>query len=194
MSDKDTTDKEWADALAAMPGIHNTDTANAGSYSYSYASLPYILDKVKPVLALNGWAVAQDVTTADNGWPQVWTRFYHITGAVKTFGPLAMPGGNNAQAIGSAITYARRYALVAALGLAPDGDDDGQAATAEPHDSPTTTAKKHLAGLFPDTDNAELVTVWNRLLDQHDLAHDAELTTRQARNVMNAADAMKAGK
>jgi len=42
-----------------------------------------------------------------------------------------MPEGKTPQATGSAITYARRYALLAALGLATE-DDDGQTAASTP--------------------------------------------------------------
>lgn len=58
------------------------------------------------------------------------------------FGPLVLPYGNSPQAAGSAITYARRYALVAALGLATE-DDDGAAATqAARADRPRTQERR----------------------------------------------------
>jgi hypothetical protein len=56
------------------------------------------------------------------------TWMIHESGATMHFEPLAMPlADRKPQAVGSAITYARRYQLAAICGLAPD-DDDGQAA------------------------------------------------------------------
>jgi hypothetical protein len=47
-----------------------------------------------------------------------------------TFGPLYLAAGPNAQTAGSAITYARRYAIAAALNIATEQDDDGAKASA----------------------------------------------------------------
>lgn len=135
---------EWIDAFTnaqeAMPLIGKGSTVDAGPYTYSYASLPDILEKVRPVLLSYGLSIAQSVTF-DTG-VQVETRIYHVGGHVEVFGPLGIPGGGNAQAIGSAITYARRYALCAALGIAPDEDDDGVQASKPPEDASQWLAKE----------------------------------------------------
>lgn len=122
-------------AVAEMPAITKGNTANiptktGPSYSYRYADLADILDVVRSILAKHGLAVVQDATTPERGGVAVTTRIVWAGGAVMEFGPLAMPaggGGGGPQAMGSAITYARRYALLAALGIATE-DDDGQAA------------------------------------------------------------------
>ncbi len=125
---------EWAKAFVAaqaeMPEITKDKTVmvktkTGGSFKYSYADLAMILSKVRPVLAKNGLAVAQDVSIV-SGQVSVTTRIYHVEGDVESFGPVVLNGGNDAQAAGSAITYARRYALCAALNIAADDDDDGQ--------------------------------------------------------------------
>jgi hypothetical protein len=127
---------EWAAAvvaaLAEMPAVPKNKTAATGSYSYQYADLPSILEAVRPVLARHGLAISQEVSTRD-GYIQVTTLLLHKSGHWEAYGPLAMPAGQNAQASGSAITYARRYALTAVLGIAAEDDDDGQAvSTADP--------------------------------------------------------------
>jgi hypothetical protein len=127
---------EWAAAvvaaLAEMPTVAKNKTAATGSYSYQYADLPSILEAVRPVLARHGLAISQEVSTHD-GYIQVTTLLLHKGGHWEAYGPLAMPAGQNAQASGSAITYARRYALTAVLGIAAEDDDDGQAvSTANP--------------------------------------------------------------
>lgn len=165
-TEEPTAAEAWVNMLAALPNIHTSDTAQVemkkgGRYTYKYASLPSILEVVRPVLADHGWAVTQDVGTAESGMPQVTTRFYHASGDLLTFGPLAMPAGSGAQAVGSAITYARRYALVAALGLAPDGDDDGQSAGRERELTPDEIAD-HLT-------NAAKTELYNRIMAPGDV-------------------------
>src|SRR5690606_13383389 len=54
--------------------------------------------------------------------------FLHSSGDRLDFGPFPFPHGRDAQATGSMVTYHRRYALVAALGMAAGDDDDGAAA------------------------------------------------------------------
>jgi hypothetical protein len=104
------------------------ETSGGGSYTYKYAPLPEIIEKVAGILKGNGFSIAQDVT-GDGATVGVSTRIYHKEGWVETFGPLALKVTGDAKAAGSAITYARRYALCAALGIAPDEDDDGAEAS-----------------------------------------------------------------
>lgn len=125
--------KAFVTAQSEMPDIPKSKTAtiptkNGESYEYKYADLPAIIDAVRPVLSNHGLAFAQSVETTDAKEIAITTRIFHIDGGVQSFGPLLLPGGNDARGAGSAITYARRYALCAALGIAADEDDD--AATA----------------------------------------------------------------
>lgn len=103
-------------------------TKSGGSYSYSYAPLPDIIDLVKPVLAEYGLTVVQDVASIERG-VGVTTCVWHRDGHVERFGPVVLSSAGDAQAVGSAITYLRRYGLCAALGIAADEDDDGQKAS-----------------------------------------------------------------
>lgn len=107
---------------------------SGGEYRYSYADLGDALETVRPVLAKHGLAVVQDVTSDTDGRVGVITIVLHDSGDELRFGPLFLRGGSDAQQAGSAITYARRYALLAALGLATE-DDDGQAASRPPRAS-----------------------------------------------------------
>ena len=134
-------------AQAEFPDVTKAKTANTGSYSYRYADLADVLDAVKPVLKAHGLAVVQDAVTEDRGIG-VTTIVIHESGEALKFGPLVLPYGNSlqqrsrtqatleAQAAGSAITYARRYALVAALGLATDHDHGAPAAQAARQGAP----------------------------------------------------------
>jgi len=102
-------------------------TASMGQYSYSYADLASVLEHVRPVLAKHDLAVTQD-TCIEDGRLCVYTNLRHTSGESLRFGPLSGPMGQTWQQVGSAITYARRYALLAALGIAADDDDDGAGA------------------------------------------------------------------
>ncbi len=130
---------EWAEAFAKaqseFPTIAKTKTANiptkaGGSYSYSYADLGDTIDAVRPILVKHGLAFAQSAVTQDDKIG-IETRIYHTSGHVEVFGPLYLAAGGDARAAGSAITYARRYSLTAALGITSDEDTDG--ATPDSH-------------------------------------------------------------
>ena len=101
------------------------------SYSYEYLSLPALIDHAKAALKDASLAVVQEVESLAGG-VAVRTIFLHISGQWISLGPTFVPAANDAQGYGSAITYARRYALAAALGLAADEDDDATSATSSP--------------------------------------------------------------
>lgn len=123
---------EIASALAAFhaeaPTITFDGAANAGSYKYKYATLPQILDKVRPILAKHGLAVLQPVGESGS----VETIIVHTSGQWIASDPVRLPSKDNSpQGVGSAISYAKRYSLSAMLALAAEEDDDGQAAQRE---------------------------------------------------------------
>ncbi len=125
----------WVEAFtkaqAEFPTIPKTKTADMGTYSYTYADLGDIIDAVGPILNKNGLAFAQSAVTQD-GKVGIETRIYHTAGHVEVFGPLYLPAGNDARSAGSAVTYARRYSLTAALGITSDEDADGAGAETPP--------------------------------------------------------------
>lgn len=92
---------------------------NSAPYSFNYAPLDTILDAVRGPLAANGLAVAQVLDDGD-----LITMLMHDSGAVLS-GRVSLPAADNIQGLGSAITYLRRYALQAVLGIAAEEDDDG---------------------------------------------------------------------
>lgn len=115
-------------ALANLPDIPRERTANTGTYSYRYADIGDMLERVRPHLAAYDLAALTPAGTDANGRATATTTIIHVSGQWMTFDPLALPGGNTAQSFGSAITYARRYSLGAALGISFVDDDDGAAA------------------------------------------------------------------
>jgi hypothetical protein len=99
-----------------------------------YADLATVRDTVMPTLVKFKLAVLQLPSELD-GHPALTTILMHESGEwVETTIGLR-PVKNDPQAIGSALTYARRYALQALAGVAAEDDDDGNAAT-QPHRAP----------------------------------------------------------
>ncbi len=113
-------------ALNAMDDIPRTATAEMDKYSYSYAPLNVVLDAIRPHLKENDLALTQ-VPTMDG----VATVLWHTSGQYIEFPPLLIrPAGSTPQGVGSAISFARRYALLSILGLATE-DDDGRAGSVD---------------------------------------------------------------
>jgi hypothetical protein len=97
-----------------------------------FASLAAVRNAVVPVLAKHGISVTQDLTAEG---PVVFctTILTHSSGQQMRFGPLPMPATKaDAQGLGSAATYARRYALMGVAGVVGDEDDDANSATGKP--------------------------------------------------------------
>lgn len=147
-------------ALATFTEVTRSRTADTGSFSYSYADLADVLAAVRAALHENGLAVVQDVTDGEQpGTVAVSTVIIHVSGESVTFGPLSMVAKGTPQAAGSAITYARRYCLMAALGIATE-DDDGK--TAEPAKRQTARpAKPAPSGYDRTTRNKRLMALYN---------------------------------
>lgn len=114
--------------IAALHALSNPPKDEQGQYG-RYTSLPKLLEHVKPVLASHGFALVQPAVGGDDAHVGVQTQLLHTSGLVWDGGTLLLPTPADAQKAGSAITYARRYALCALLGIAGDDDDDGVAAT-----------------------------------------------------------------
>lgn len=97
-----------------------------------YADLSNCVEAVIDALNDNGIALIQNCHPCDNG-VVVETIFVHESGEVLSCGTLHVPASKqDPQGYGSALTYARRYSLMAACGIAPE-DDDGNAAKGKPN-------------------------------------------------------------
>ena len=120
-----------------------------------FASLPNITQIIRPRLAEHGLVWSTQPSQDDQGRPTLKYRLAHaLTGeTINDEMPLLLVK-QDPQGLGSAITYARRYALLAVLNLVADDDDDGHRASSPPardtsHNSPADThnllARKHQA-------------------------------------------------
>jgi hypothetical protein len=110
------------------------------AFRSKYADLGACLDAVMDALNENGIALMQRMHPHDGG-VCVETIFIHETGEQLSAGMLSVPATKqDAQGYGSAMTYARRYSVMAACGIAPE-DDDGNAAKKPLGASPAAEVK-----------------------------------------------------
>jgi len=103
-------------------------TSTNPHFKSKYADLANCVEAVVDALNANGIALMQRTFECKDG-VLVETVFVHESGEVMECGMLHVPAGKqDPQGYGSALTYARRYSLLAATGLAPE-DDDGNSAS-----------------------------------------------------------------
>jgi hypothetical protein len=129
--------KEFGPALKSSSNPH---------FRSKYADLSACVEAVIDGLNNNGVFLMQSSHLCEDG-VTVETVFIHESGEQISAGKLHVPASKqDAQGYGSALTYARRYALMAACGIAPE-DDDGNAATRpkqaeKPVEKPVPKAEK----------------------------------------------------
>lgn len=120
-----------------VSGVTRDGKADAGRRVYRYATLEAVIEAIRPACIEAGIVLLQSPELdSASGTVTVETRLVHAASAewVSVVSACAAATGD-AQAVGSAQTYMRRYGLMSLLGLAPE-DDDGQAARGAPTGQP----------------------------------------------------------
>jgi hypothetical protein len=127
-----------ATALAAAQGAMKNAPRNCVNpfFKSKYADLATVWDTCREALCKNGLSVIHYFVPAEAGTISVGTMLLHSSGQKLDCGALNVRLAKaDAQSVGSAITYARRYALAAIAGMAAE-DDDGQTASAPATEEP----------------------------------------------------------
>lgn len=114
-------------ALASIEGVPKSEEADAGKFIIRYASLNAVLRECTRACEMFKLQISQEPTVHE-GLFAVRTTLIHEDGSMIEFDPMCLPLPKEAQALGSATTYLRRYSLVSIFGI-PVEDDDGKAAT-----------------------------------------------------------------
>ena len=154
-------------------------------YAYKYASMAGIVRTVRPILASNGLSFIQIPVQAGNGQMLLITRLAHESGEwLQGSLPLTVDS-KDPQVLGSNITYAKRYALSAMLGVVTDDDDDGASANLYREDAAAAkqaaqeekerlrteahvnTAMGHLSIVERDLNNADNIADLKLVWDKH---------------------------
>jgi hypothetical protein len=96
-------------------------------YGYNYSDLSSVIATAKPVLAKNGLAVVQLVGELSDNKVHLTTVLTHSSGqffqSVSSAPLIEMKGANAMQAFGAVISYSRRYAFQAILGMSSEDPD-----------------------------------------------------------------------
>lgn len=116
-------------SLAQAEMTHAAKDANNPAFKSKYTTLAALYDAGRPVLTKHGLSVTQ-VVEGDETRVAVTTRLMHKSGQFIEGTFSCKPGQGNAQGMGSAATYGKRYGYSAIIGLCGDDDDDGNAASA----------------------------------------------------------------
>ena len=128
---------DLAAALAAAQG--ELEPVKKGTenpfYKSKYADLDAIVTAVRPVLSKHGLAVAQFPESDDTG-DYLTTQLMHASGQWLRARMRLVVAKQDAQGMGSGITYMRRYTYSPAVGVVTEADDDGTGATAPPAQIP----------------------------------------------------------
>lgn len=121
---------DLAAALCAVQGELKPAIKQADNpfFKSKYVDLPGVWEAIRPLLAKNGLSVVQTFTASADG-PTIVTTLMHKSGQWVSSELFLKPAKSDPQGVGSAITYGRRYALAAMVGVVADEDDDGNAAS-----------------------------------------------------------------
>lgn len=136
-------------------------TNTGGTYKFKYADLAECKRAAKKPLEDNGLSVCQLIEDDCS----VRTILLHSSGQFLT-SKVKMPfNANNAQSIGSAITYAKRYSYCAILGIVADDDEDaniacGNTAQKEPAKKNTSAKKEITRELINNDEAMEQIARW----------------------------------
>jgi hypothetical protein len=102
---------------------------NNPHFRSKYATLQNIVESTRDTLRKHGLAVVQTFDETDGTYINLVTTLLHESGEFISGTFTMRPTKADPQGLGSATTYARRYALSAVLGIVTDEDDDGNASS-----------------------------------------------------------------
>lgn len=111
--------------------------ANNPHFRSKYADLGNVMDACLPALNEVGIALIQPTGTDDHGNFVDTILIHGESGEQLSCRVPLILGKNDMQGFGSAVTYARRYGLMAMAGIAPEDDDGNAAAASAPKGKPT---------------------------------------------------------
>lgn len=126
--------KELLKGLSEVQSELADPVRNTDGYGYRYAELHQILKSIREACAQHGLLVVQTPSSEPGDIVTVTTTVYHVqTGQAISSSISGSCAGSTkmAQAIGSMITYLRRYSLMPIFGMAPVDDDGAAVSTAE---------------------------------------------------------------
>ena len=143
-------------ALALAQGEIENANKNAANphFRSKYADLAEVLNTIRPVFAKHGLSLIQS-PGFDGSMASVTTVLAHQSGGYMTSTASCVPAKADAQGIGSATTYLRRYGAAAVAGIAQEDDDGNAAAHNKPHAVVTAEQAATLRDMLEATSSNE---------------------------------------
>ncbi len=137
-------------AYKEIPGVVLNDSVAGDKFKFRYASLKQVIEKVRAPLLRYGVLIRQGAEHSQkldgSLLVPVYTDLIHSRSGEVVRTKIDIPIVKfDPQSVGSAITYGKRYTLLAALGIATDDDDDGQ--SAKPNDMAEKTSDLLVAAI-----------------------------------------------
>jgi hypothetical protein len=177
MNTEKATPELFAALSAAQGEIENAEKNAANPHFKSrYADLAEVLNTIRPVFSKHGLSLTQ-FPEFDGARASVVTVIGHNKGGYITGTASCVPAKSDAQGIGSATTYLRRYGAAAAAGIAQE-DDDGQAAHSN---KPTPINQAWLDKIAAATDTLECDRIRAEMKDKFGNVPPALVAAWQAR-------------
>ncbi len=118
---------EFAAALAEFQFELPSAKKDKAGYGYKYSDLGTVIDTARPVLHKHGFSITQLIQSEDASFVKIETILLHkSTGrisSIATLPTIVMKGCNAAQGAGASLSYLRRYAYQAIIGMASEDND-----------------------------------------------------------------------
>lgn len=154
---------ELATALAKAQGEFTPAIKDAANpfYKSKYANLCSVYKACQQPLSKNGLSISQStIRDEQNNWILI-TKLLHGSGQWMSSQTPIITAKADIQSFGSAITYSRRYALSAIVGVVTDEDDDGNINVDDPRSKTVVNKPKPLAIDKPaETFNPNYITTY----------------------------------
>ena len=182
---------ELAEALSKLQGVVEDPVKNKSAHKCKYADLPQVLQILRPLFLQNGLSVSQFPGIEDDKIT-IETMLMHksgqyISSVLKMNALGANSAMNKAQEMGAVITYARRYALTAILGIAADEDTDANTNSANSNNKASSVQIETLLKLLNnDKDRIQKMMERLKLDNINNLTLDQYLVVTESINKQKA--------
>lgn len=138
-------------------------------YKSAYSTLDKVIEAIDNASTEYGLSFTQTAVNNEQGNVGVETLLLHTSGEYIHYDALFMkPEKPTPQAIGSAITYSRRYSISAIFGITSDEDDDGNQATGNGNNN------KKQANKLPVQDKGKVMLVKQKATDLSEIINSQE--------------------
>ncbi|WP_447593599.1 ERF family protein [Aquipseudomonas campi] len=168
-------------------------TRTGGSYEFRYADLEAVFSSTRPALAKQGISFVQTIQPA-NGRSSLVSMLAHKSGGTLTsIIEFNMPSGGDIKDFGAHLTYLRRYAATALLGVAADDDLDengeplgeGDSATLAENNAPGAPAPEASGKpAYDDKSLKEMLPKWRELVESGKKTPEKIIATVCSRNTL----------